>query len=65
MDFLFFPRSGSAVGTLAPSFGGQGPTLGIAFRSFFFPPQVFYIVPGGQPWGPLEAEGRPVIFTVF
>ena len=36
MDFLFFPRSGSAVGTLAPRFGGRGPTLGIAFGRFFF-----------------------------
>ena len=35
MDFLFFPRSGSAVGTLAPSLGGRGPTLGIAFGTFF------------------------------
>ena len=36
MDFLFFSRSGSAVGTLAPSFGGRDPTLGIAFGTFFF-----------------------------
>ena len=37
--FCFFPRSGVPFGTLAPSIGGQGPTMGIAFGTFFFPPK--------------------------
>ena len=34
--FFVFSRSGAPFGTLAPSIGGQGPTLGIAFGTFFF-----------------------------
>ena len=36
--FCFFAFWGS-VGTLAPSFGGRGPILGIAFGTFFFFPE--------------------------
>ena len=41
---MFFSRSGVPFGTLAPSIGGQGPTLGIAFGLFFFSENVVVLV---------------------
>ena len=49
--------------------GGPGPyrwgstPLGFGFGCFFENPMIFD--PWGQPWGPLEAEGRPYIQGLY
>ena len=57
-------RWGSVLGRFFSSENAFGGALGFGFGCFFCL-KIHDFWPLGQPWGPLEAEGRPLLYRFF